>query len=73
MEVSLQAFGCSGSGSNTLHLAWISPSVAVPAGQMFHCCSDERSTSRIKDPVSIPTYSACFEPGTRKKVTCTDL
>ena len=40
---------------------------------MFHCCSDERSTSRIKDPVSTPTCSACFKLGTRTKDTCADL
>ena len=72
-HVLLQAFWCSDSGSNTLNLAWISPSVTVAARQMFQCCSGERSRSRIKDPVSPPTCSACFNPGLRKKDKCADL
>ena len=32
-----------------------------------------RGPSRIKDPASTPTCSACFKPGSRKKDTCADL
>ena len=40
---------------------------------MVHFNSDEKSTSRIKNPVSTPTCSACFKPETRKKDKCADF
>ena len=45
----------------------------MSAKQMFQCYSDERSTSKIKDPAGTPTCSACLKPGSRKQDKCADL